>query len=90
MSFSYVEASQKGTRNASRSERKSSLNHCRFKTHVELCLYRYGRFIMRFIEKKHGNETAFFDQFDKSHWNGVRNCWLSSELGAGIALQTMD
>ena len=39
---------------------------------------------MRFIEKKHSDETSFFDQFDKSYWNGMRNCWLSSELGASI------
>ena len=36
------------------------------------------------LKKKHSNETAFFDQFDKSYWNGMHNCWLSSELGAGI------
>ena len=36
------------------------------------------------LKKKHSNETALFDQFDKSHWNGTRKCWISSELGAGI------
>ena len=36
------------------------------------------------LKKKHSNGISFFDQFDKSCCNGMRNCWLSSELGAGI------
>ena len=26
----------------------------------------------------------FFDQFEMSHWNQMRKCWLSSELGHGV------
>ena len=36
------------------------------------------------LKKKHSNEIDFFDQFDEPCWNRMRDCWLSSELGAGI------
>ena len=39
---------------------------------------------MWFVEEKTQQRNCFFDQFDKSHWNGMHNCWLSSKFVAGI------
>ena len=34
--------------------------------------------------KTEHDEPEFFNQFEKSFWNGMHNCWISSELGPGI------
>ena len=31
------------------------------------------------------NEPKFFHQFEISYWNGMRECWLSSDLGPAVS-----
>ena len=71
MLFSCVEASEKRSSESSQGERKHPQSVRRLETDAKKSFTGTNDSLYGLLKKKHSNETSFFDQFYKPHWNGM-------------------